>query len=205
MADERCDAAREEERPPSRLFWKHLEGRWSQERGGARGGAPPYKSRDKAARDWFSSVLVGSGRRIATGRRTWLRSRSSSKRESLVVVPGCRSHCSWLSWSYCSWSEGRSESVQSRDPASGKERLPFPPRPHRDSGENPSSSTKPRLSCRVDDTCRREARACGPRRRDPELRSPRAGRHAQGSRDFLFFWVLCNCVCVAPVCSSSIV
>ena len=39
LVDARCDAAREEERPPSRPFWKRLEEGWSQERGGAQGGA----------------------------------------------------------------------------------------------------------------------------------------------------------------------
>ena len=83
-------------------------------------------------------------------------------RESLVVVPGCQSYCSWLSRSCCSWSEGQSESVQSRDPAGGTERLPFPsPDPERRqfppiraevAAENPSISPKPRPSCRARDT-----------------------------------------------------
>ena len=41
-------------RPPSRAFWKRLEGRWSQERGGAmggaKGGAPLHKGRTRVGR-----------------------------------------------------------------------------------------------------------------------------------------------------------
>jgi len=46
---------------------------------------------------------------------------------------------------------------------------------------------------------RREARARGPRRRSSELRSREKDSTRKGSRDFCFFWVLCKCVCVAPV------
>ena len=57
LVDARCDAAREEERPPSRLFWKRHEGGWSKERGGAqgraKGGAPHYK---RDGRVWFVVV-----------------------------------------------------------------------------------------------------------------------------------------------------
>ena len=45
MVDAWCDAVGSEERP---LFGKLLEGRWSQKRGGAKGGAPTYKGQTRA-------------------------------------------------------------------------------------------------------------------------------------------------------------
>ena len=55
--------------------------------------------------------------------------------------------------------------------------------------------------------CNRDARhelVGAPRQRDSRLRSP-SGRCVQGSRDFLFLWVLCKCLWVAPVLPSRIV
>ena len=172
LADARCDAAREEERPPSRLFWKRLEGRRSQERGGARSeGRSPTLQKARQG----GSRLVGSGRRIVTGRRTW------------------------LSWSCCSWSEGRSESVQSRDPAGGTERLPFPPSARESAGKSVHFPENPVRA--VGRTTRAGARhepvdhaggtrSCGRQGLDDT--------HREVATSFSF-GVLCKCLWVAPV------
>ena len=55
-------------RPPSRVFWKCLEGRWSRERGGATGGAPRGEGRSpalqKADRREARALSVLSPRRL---------------------------------------------------------------------------------------------------------------------------------------------
>ena len=102
-------------------------------------------------------------------------------RWSRLFVPDCRV-------GGLSLAEG--QSVRSRDPAGGTERLPFPPPVRTEiAARTRSSSPKPRPSCRADDASNAQhepvdhaggTRSCG--------RGRRTGRHAQGSRDFLFFW-----------------
>ena len=58
LVDAWCDAAREEERPPSRLFWKRLEERWSKERGGAMGRSPALQKGAGEESPWWLLFLV---------------------------------------------------------------------------------------------------------------------------------------------------
>ena len=170
MADAPCDTAEGEERPPSRPFWRHLEGGRGQERGAGRS---PTLQKAWAWRVGGRLSLNESCWRVPVDRwfvRSGRVGSSDLVRVQLLLAEG--------------------QSVQSRDPASGTERLPSPPRPHRDSGENPVQFPQSPVRA-VGRPLRAGARhePSGPRRRDSELRSPRAGRRAQGSRDFLFFWV----------------
>ena len=171
LVDARCDAAREEERPPSRLFWKRREGGWSKERGGAqggaKGGAPRYK---RDGRGGFAARLVG-----------WS-SRFCSCNVGFLLLVRCSCQSSFL------LPFGPCASPGSRERARRKRR------------NTQSVSPKPRPCCRADHTsdARHELadHAGGARSFSRKGRT----RHAQGSRDFHLFWVLCKCVCVAPVC-----
>ncbi len=178
--DARCDAAREEERPPSRLFPKRLEGGWSKERGGATGRSPGLQKASyvqmKEEEEWGSDAAA-----VSLGSRV--------------------SGLGWLVGWLVGWSSRRCSCQSPFLPLLIRERALDPVSEHEESAGKPCPFVpEPRSWRRTATDERRAARASGPRRRGSELRSPRKDYMLREVATSFSFGVLCKCVCVAPVC-----